>query len=154
MIYKVGGPALADCGAVYLSQIFGEWVVIYVYEYHLHSVGCTVAVYFHCYAFCISCMLWLIIFGYHWFSSRYQIGLDCVRIFILFRSILESCLTYWGRYTDINDLTTAEMKKSWVARDARRVKLGGKKGPIPWAKSEWDARASESLHIRLCRTLF
>ena len=84
-----------------------EWVVIYVYEYHLHSVGCTVAVYFHCYAFCISCMLWLIIFDYHWFSSRYQIGLDCIRIFILFRSILESCLTYWGRYTNINDLTTA-----------------------------------------------
>ena len=64
-IYKAGGPALVDYGAEYSSQITSEWVVIYLYEYQLHSVGYTIAVYFHCYIFCMSFMPWLIIIDYH-----------------------------------------------------------------------------------------
>ena len=56
LIYRAGGPVLADCGAVFLSQITSEWVVIYLYEYQLHSVGYTIAVYFHYYVFCMSFM--------------------------------------------------------------------------------------------------
>ena len=37
LIYRARGPALADHGAEYPSQITSEWVVIYLYEYQLLS---------------------------------------------------------------------------------------------------------------------
>ena len=56
-------------------------------------------------------------------------------------------LTNWGRYTDINDLTTTVIKKSWVAQERGVSNPEARKGKSLERMSGWDARASESLCI-------
>ena len=117
LIYRARGPALVDHGAAYRAALLVSRFVYICMSIQLHSVGRTVAVYFPYYTFRMS----LCLIDYHytiWFSSRDQIGLILSGYSSYSDQSLESCLTHWGRYTDINDLTTVEEnKKSWVARE-------------------------------------
>ena len=73
LIYRARGPALVDHGAAYPSYIYTVSGFVYIcMSIQLHSVGCTVAVYFHCYTFRMS----LCLIDYHYILYDFYLDTD------------------------------------------------------------------------------
>ena len=131
---------------VLCTQARSQWVDNYMFVWVSVAFfqDIPVVVYFH---YCMFSYVQHDMIDYYliliwWFSHRYEIGFDCIRILILFRSFLESCLTYWGRYTDINDLTTTRYRSLELPEsEARQTRGQERANPLSkaWVRhsSQW-----------------